>query len=605
MSRFDELDAMGDAIGKVYADCVDRLLVNIARHFKYLQPGEEPGGAFQWQARKLAELGQVNRENVAIIRQMLGDVPAELAEGLEQAIMDALADIEEPLRKAAEDGLIGGGTLPAAPDPRAMQAFQLYHGQSLDGLNLVNSRMLESTAEAYRGMVADITNRLLSARETINAATGEVLAGVESFNRALELATRRLLDEGLTGFVDGGGRHWKPDTYVAMTMRSTYHNVSRAAFWERNEEYANDLYLVSQHPGARPLCYPWQCKVISRKDEAREEPDGDGNPVHVYAQSETTYGEPAGLFGINCGHHPELFIPGATKVPALMQNEQENAETYAQSQKQRKLERDFRKARLEYESAKAQGAEKTTIDAAREKLKRTDERLDRFEKETGRRRRREREYGPVQAKEQAGSAPKSLMRDQNLNESAQKTPESAQKSVKSDQQPLESAPDVGGMKKSVAEEQAPVEKPLTDEAKDDTLSAETKDAGDGVREIATIQLDKISARWGDGIDQTVVLSDERIGHIMERHPGAYEQYGQYVSQTIEQPDYILEDMKNANTAAFIRHVEGTNLNVIIKLAIKDNEAKMKSSVITLYPMSDKRLRRLINKSKVVYKSAIM
>ena len=398
MARFDELDAMGDSIGRVYADCVDRLLVNIARHFKYLQPGEEPGGAFQWQARKLAELGQVNRENVAIIRRMLGDVPAELADGLEQAILDALADIEEPLKQAAEDGLMGDITPPPEPDPRAMQAFRLYHGQSLDGLNLVNSRMLESTAEAYRGMVADITNRLLNARETINAATGEVLAGVESFNRALELATRRLLDAGLTGFVDGGGRHWKPDTYVAMTMRSTYHNVSRAAFWERNEEYANDLYLVSQHPGARPLCYPWQCKVISRKDEARDVTDGDGQPVHVYAQSETTYGEPAGLFGINCGHHPELFIPGATKIPELMQNEQENAETYALSQKQRKLEREFRKARLAYESAKAQGAEKTTIDAAREKLKRADERLDRFEKETGRRRRREREYGPVQAK---------------------------------------------------------------------------------------------------------------------------------------------------------------------------------------------------------------
>lgn len=397
MARFDELDAMGDSIGKVYADCVDRLLVNIARHFKYLQPGEEPGGAFQWQARKLAELGQVNRENVGIIQRMLGDVPAELAEGLEQAIMDALADIEEPLRKAAAEGLMGISTAPPEPDPRAMRAFRLYHSQSLDGLNLVNSRMLESTAEAYRGMVADITNRLLNARGTINAATGEVLAGVESFNRALELATRRLLDVGLTGFVDGGGRHWKPDTYVAMTMRSTYHNVSRAAFWERNEEYANDLYLVSQHPGARPLCYPWQCKVISREDRSREEPDGDGNLVHVYAQSETTYGEPAGLFGINCGHHPMLFIPGATKIPELMQNEQENAETYAQSQKQRKLERDFRKARLEYTTVKAQGADEQAVKAAQEKLKQADERLDRFEKETGRRRRREREYGPVQA----------------------------------------------------------------------------------------------------------------------------------------------------------------------------------------------------------------
>jgi len=120
--------------------------------------------------------------------------------------------------------------------------------------------------------------------------------------------------------------------------------------------------------------------------------DGDGNPVHVYAQSETTYGEPAGLFGINCGHHPELFIPGATKIPVLMQNEQENAKTYADSQKQRRLEREFRKARLEYASAKAQGAENPAVKAALEKLKRADDKLNRFEKETGRRRRREREY---------------------------------------------------------------------------------------------------------------------------------------------------------------------------------------------------------------------
>lgn len=44
MNRFDDLDRLGDAIGDTYAECVDRLLVNIARHFKYLQPGEEPEG---------------------------------------------------------------------------------------------------------------------------------------------------------------------------------------------------------------------------------------------------------------------------------------------------------------------------------------------------------------------------------------------------------------------------------------------------------------------------------------------------------------------------------------------------------------------------------
>jgi hypothetical protein len=182
-----------------------------------------------------------------------------------------------------------------------------------------------------------------------------------------------------------------------MDMRTTFHNVSRQAFWDRNAEYGNDLYLVSQHPGARPLCYPWQCHVISRTDEARDVTDGAGNPVHVYAQSETTYGEPAGLFGINCGHHPELFIPGATKVPEVRQGEEENARAYAESQKQRGLERKFRVARLDMEVAKAQGDEEG-LKLAREKLQDADAKLDRFEQDTGRRRQREREYAPVNVK---------------------------------------------------------------------------------------------------------------------------------------------------------------------------------------------------------------
>ena len=257
--------------------------------------------------------------------------------------------------------------------------------------------MLESTQDAYRETVADIVNRMQRAQTIIDAATGEVVSGVESFNQALKDAVRKLVATGITGFIDHGGHRWRPETYVAMDMRTTFHNVSRQAFWDRNEEYGNDLYLVSQHPGARPLCYPWQCHVISRTDEARDVTDGAGQPVHVYAQSETTYGEPAGLFGINCGHHPELFVPGATKVPEVRQGEEENARQYAQSQKQRGLERKFRAARLDMEVAKAQGDDER-LKQAREKLKDADAKLDRFIRETGRKRRREREYAPVDAK---------------------------------------------------------------------------------------------------------------------------------------------------------------------------------------------------------------
>ena len=411
MANPDFLDVLGEEMGRVYEACHDRLLINLARHFMFLKPGEEPGGSFQYQARKLAEMGQVTRESVEIIRGMLKDADPALANSLEAAILDALADIEPELRKAAAAGLLGGEAPPEI-SPRTMGAFQLYYRQSADKLNLVNTVMLESTENAYRATVSDIVNRMQRAQTIVDTATGEVVSGVESFNQALKQATQQMVENGITGFVDHGGHRWRPETYVAMDMRTTFHNVSRAAFWERNEEYGNDLYLVSQHPGARPLCYPWQCKVISRKDQARDVTDGADQPVHVYAQSETTYGEPAGLFGINCGHHPELFIPGATKVPELRQNEEENARTYAESQKQRKLEREFRKARLDLDVAKAQGDEEG-LKQARGRLEKADERLERFVNETGRKRRREREYAPVNAKwpEEAQTAAEKALTD--------------------------------------------------------------------------------------------------------------------------------------------------------------------------------------------------
>ena len=392
MPNLDMLNTLGDAMGDVYAACHDRLLINLARHFKFLRPGEEPGGAFQYQARKLAEFGQVTRESTEIIRAMLGDVDSELADSLEAAIADALEEVEPELARA-----VRAGQLPAEPgptSPRTTQAFRSYYAQAADKLNLVNTRMLASTEEAYRGTVADATARMQQTQGIINAATGEVITGVESFNQAQRQAVERMAANGITGFVDSGGHHWAPETYVAMDMRTTYHNASREAFFGRNEEYGNDLYLVSQHPGARPLCYPWQCKVISREGPARDVTDGDGNPVHVYAQSETSYGEPAGLFGINCGHHPQLFIPGASKVPKVDQDEGKNAEVYAQSQRQRGLERAFRKARLDLDVAKAQGADKEELEKLKGKLREADVKLSQFEKDTGRRRRREREYGP-------------------------------------------------------------------------------------------------------------------------------------------------------------------------------------------------------------------
>lgn len=299
MANPDFLDILGEDMGRVYAATHDRLLINLARHFRYVKDGFalSPNASFQYQARKLAEMGQVTKESVDIIMKMMGGGDQALRDTLEAAIIDSLQDVEPELIEAAEAGILNNGNVPPKVPVRMMQAFTSYYQQSADKMNLVNTVMLESTENVYRSTVSDIVNKMQRAQTILNNATGQLILGADDFNSILKDATQKMCDNGITGFIDHGGHKWAPETYIAMDMRTTYHNASRAAFWERNAEYSNDLYLVSQHPGARPLCYPWQCKVISRAGPHRWVTDGGGNPVQVYAQDETSFGEPAGLFG--------------------------------------------------------------------------------------------------------------------------------------------------------------------------------------------------------------------------------------------------------------------------------------------------------------------
>jgi hypothetical protein len=243
-------------------------------------------------------MGQVNRETAGIIVQSLDGADEALRQALEAAILDALKNEEPKLRKAAEQGLLNGPSLlPPEIDPAQMRTFEQFYKQSADKLNLVNTVMLESTQEAYRATVADVEQRIQRTQSILNVAAGETVTGVSTYNQAMHDAVRKMVDNGLTGFVDHGGHHWTPEAYVAMDVRTTMFNTARAAVAERAEQYGADLYQVSSHAGARPLCYPWQGKVIARTGPPGVTYDLDGNEVRVYSQSETSYGQAAGLFG--------------------------------------------------------------------------------------------------------------------------------------------------------------------------------------------------------------------------------------------------------------------------------------------------------------------
>lgn len=391
------LDGLSWRMSEVYAACVDQLLINLARHFKFIKDGAPIPGSWDYTVKKLAEMDAVTRESEQIILSMLGDADESLRGLLEEAIRNGLKDSEPALKKAAEKGLTNGVDVPNIA-PRQMQAFQYYYEQSADKLNLVNTVMLESTEQAYAATVADISAKISNTQGILNTATGQIITGTASFNKVQRVAVRRMVDNGITGFIDHGGHHWSPEAYVAMDMRTTMTNTAREAVWEQSDAVGCDLYQVSWHDGARPLCYPWQGKIISRNGWTGTVEDDEGNTVHVHSESEIEsfrYG--GGLFGVNCGHYPIPFFPGFSRMRPPQQNEEENAKEYAESQQQRALERKVREEKRELEVMKAQGATKEEIDAQKIRVRNANANLTEFCDKTGRARQPGRTSTPINA----------------------------------------------------------------------------------------------------------------------------------------------------------------------------------------------------------------
>lgn len=398
--RPDFLVNMSYAMADVYAAVVDQILINLAKYFPYIEASDEALDLFTYQARMLAQMGQVTSETAEIIKRNMEGADAALRGCLETAIVEALKDEEPALRAAAEKGLLlGGGMLPPVVSPNMTQAFTAYYRQSADKLNLVNTVMLDSTGKVYQSTVADITAKMWNTQEILNTETGRVVSGVSTWNEAMHSAVKRMVDNGITGFIDHGGNRWSPEAYAAMDIRTTMFNTARRAVLDRNEEYGNDLIQVSYHPGARELCYPWQGKIISTSGTRGTVRDLYGNNHVMYAREETSWGEAAGIFGVNCQHYAMVFIPGFSVIKGKQNGEspEDNAKTIALNREQRMLESRFRQEKRYLDVMKARGEPEADIRAQKQLCDEASSDIDAFCDRTGRRRRRNREFTAVNA----------------------------------------------------------------------------------------------------------------------------------------------------------------------------------------------------------------
>lgn len=101
----------------------------------------------------------------------------------------------------------------------------------------------------------------------------------------------------------------------------------------------------------------------------------------------------------------------------------------------------------------------------------------------------------------------------------------------------------------------------------------------------------------------VILRDERLEHIKERHPEVVDILKNNYIEAVNNPDYVLKDSKNENTIWNIKKIEEKNINIVIKLSVlKEKEHKRYlNSTITAHEIKNSRLNKYLEKQKQLYK----
>ena len=339
-----EIMQLSQSLSDLYTGLETDLIANIA---EYLAEGNLDSPTAQWKIQMLARLGALDKANIKTIAEYAGIAPDMLTEALETAALNGISELEPGFRNLVRDGIVNGTEVPI--EKTMAKAVTSYRRQAQKSLNLVNTVMLykaKSTAQKIINDTAELAEKQ-SFIDMLNKAAGKTVTGIESRQAAMRQCIKEMSEKGIPAFVDKLGREWSPEAYINMDIRTTVANTAQQAQFDRMDDYGLDLIEVSSHAGARPKCAEDQGKIFNRKNKDGYTTDLHGRKVRYYSWERSSYGEPDGILGINCGHHIYPFIPGLSYQTYFPYDEYENQQEYKKIQNQRELERRVRKSKRE------------------------------------------------------------------------------------------------------------------------------------------------------------------------------------------------------------------------------------------------------------------
>lgn len=350
----EDILRLSEYLEALYIDTHSALVLILAKHLK----SGKKLTVEDWQSEKLSELTQVIQQCAQVIAQGNAQKEQAIQSTLRDAVGLELTPVDDLLSDAVDAGKAVqpiSGTW--AESARVSEVIRAKAQEMAKKTRLVNASMLQSAQQAYTRTVQKVANKAL-VKAIAEAGLESIMTGEKSYTTAVSQAIHRLVNRGIYGFMDARGREWSPEAYINMLTRTTIHSAAIDAQRERTAEYGVTTFQIGPNKISRPLCAPYVGWICSWDGSSGIIHDLDGNAYQYVPVTDTSYGDPAGIFGINCGHSPYTFVDGFSlpRYHEMTPEELEkNEKAYLLTQKQRAFERDVRSAKLESAALKAAG----------------------------------------------------------------------------------------------------------------------------------------------------------------------------------------------------------------------------------------------------------
>ena len=587
----EQLEIISETIAPLFQYLEHEVIVDIARRIAKTLTYSRTA---ELQAMSMADLGyspaRIRKEAMKILNADPEYRKAVAKNTLEykREIRDTINDITREAYKANDDIVAGAGNMAWISDLAVWKSV---------GKELKDHSFLQQLVDAFAAQTAgELKNMTQSTgfktmsgyegienayRRELDKAVIKICSGTFSQDKVIRDVVHDLAQSGLRSIDYASGYSMQLDTAARLSIRTGCHQLAGKIQDKNIEQTGENLVYVSKHRGARNKGVghanheQWQGRVyyIKEGQDYREEAKRIGQD-HItdlwratgYSADGAHEDDPTGLYGYNCRHNHYAWFEGASSFPKNHDEKDPDPVTingktydyYAMTQKMRSMERNIRALKREKEALATLGQDTTEINA---KIKRKTAEYKDFCRVCGV------PVATTKLRYECGTSD------------------------------LKKTKAWNGFEVSVA----PAKKTVAESLQSATIDIAEDKGNIEVHSIGKIDREIYKCITEDIRTDEVIITDNQIQHIKDRHPEAYDKVLNNIQEAIRVPDYIIRD-KHEYTGLVIKRIETESgiLQVVLRLCTSEDEQGYKNSIISCWELSEKRLKNYLRNKEILY-----